>query len=72
MGLEEQNQLEQARVQLEGMGQLFDKQAKENELGFKYFESLLKSEVEEAKIIGNATLELEKQQEQGRLQAVEK
>ena len=67
-----QNQLEQARVQLEGMGQLFDKQAKENELRFKYFDALLDSEVEEAKIIGDATLQLEKQQQQGQLQAVEK
>ncbi len=67
-----QNQLEQARVQLEGMGQQFDKQAKENELRFKYFDALLDSEVEEAKIIGDATLQLEKQQQQGQLQAVEK
>ena len=60
-----QNQLEQARVQLEGMGQLMDKREADNELRFKYFEANLKAETEEAKIVGNATLELEKQQEQG-------
>jgi hypothetical protein len=66
-----QNQLEQAKIQIDGMGQMFDKQNEDNELRFKYFNAQLNAEIEEAKIIGNATLELEKQQEAGRLKSVD-
>ena len=66
-----ENQLEQSKIQLQGMADQMDKQAKDNDLRFKYFEAQLEAEVEEAKIIGGATLELQKQQEQGRLHAVD-
>ena len=45
---------------LERLRTAFDKYKQDTELQFKYWSDNLSSEVEEAKIVGGATLELEK------------
>lgn len=50
---------------LEQLRTAFEKYRTDAELQFKYFDSVLKSEVEEAKIIGGATVELTRKQKEG-------
>jgi len=50
---------------LEQLRTSFEKYRTDAELQFKYFDSVLKSEVEEAKLVGSATAELARKQREG-------
>lgn len=66
------NQKKMLMQQAFGLEQLrtaFEKYRTDSELQFKYFDSVLKSETEEAKIVGGATVDLVKAQEKGDEQA---
>jgi hypothetical protein len=50
---------------LEQLRTAFEKYRTDAELQFKYFDSVLNSEIEEAKLVGNATAQLNSKQEEG-------
>lgn len=66
---QQKKMLMQQAFGLEQLRTAFEKYRTDSELQFKYFDSVLKSEVEEAKIVGSATAELVKKQKEGNEQA---
>lgn len=64
-------QLEQQKAQLEGMKLQVDKANKDAELAYKYWSDRLSAEVEEAKLIGTATADLNRIELEGRFAAAQ-
>jgi len=64
-----QQQLMNQALALEQLRTAFDKYKSDSELQFRYYDAVLSAEVEEAKIAGQATTELLKAKEQGKVKA---
>ena len=60
---EQQQQMQQAQMDIFHLQQQLEKYKSDSELSFKYFDSATKAEVEEAKIVGEATVDLQRQQQ---------
>lgn len=66
-----QMQLAQAQLQLEQMKLQLDKAKSDADIQFKYYDARLSAEVEEAKLVGSATADLQRIELEGRFAAAE-
>ena len=64
-----QMQIEQSKVQVQQIQAQMEAQAKDAELRFKYYDARLSAEVEEAKIVGTATADLQRVELEGQYAA---